>query len=684
MALPIGQEHVLQRFLEPNNIPNVSSFFVNHHEDEKPALVSWIRAKWGDAKNPLALASYVHHDKTPSASFSSTTAQAMSLATQEQKEAWYMVLWVLITLVIYGGWIQPLLVRSHKTRTKKSTLPPVGATCAELKRFYHGPRQSGDSDAADVWFWDRLRQLQQKYDEKHFGGVFEVSMPWECSSLLPLAEFRRYYCVGNVASVRHILEDSSSRLFLGGGATSADFLAAGESIHPRKSLQKATASAFSITSVRLLSRHVVDPIVQAWIMDREQQIASSSTLPSRDIYQEMKCLAAQIMMKALFDYNLSPQESQALVEQMETCRLESTASPVKSWKATSSSHGGKGSLPDLRAFLTKVLLDYRLQGRTRDKQQNGSNKDHLLIELMEQDKEHVGDKDRVEDMMASCFACINTTANTLARCLSELAQQPLEQESLRQDLMDADPSLLEQSLQNPNNASLSWESWSALEEARSCHSLQNAIRETLRLHPPTNESSLRVVVGDYDVSVVGTPQMIPAGSIVTIPLSALQRNTGVYGDNAHTFCPKRWNQHRSDEEKSFVAFSTGRRHYQEQPLVQATVEIVLARVLPRFQFQNPADPDGPVHSSESHDDNMLLLVQPVDRHQPRQSPRWLRLDPHEDLVTSDIADRGTMDGGDDDNEGFNFFQAVVDFFQLDNIQDSGDKGATTALLSNGV
>lgn len=153
-------------------------------------------------------------------------------------------------------------------------------------------------------------------------------------------------------------------------------------------------------------------------------------------------------------------------------------------------------------------------------------------------------------------AGFDTTANSLAFSFLELAKAQKEQGILRHALLESP-------------------------EPRACPEIKSVIRETLRFHPAAANGSWRMV--EKDIPVAGSPYVIPKGSIVNIALYSVLHNGEVYQD-PDMFKPRRWQKPSDAMMKAFMPFSLGMRSCQGQALAYAEMEVVLSKLITKFEF----------------------------------------------------------------------------------------------------
>jgi len=158
----------------------------------------------------------------------------------------------------------------------------------------------------------------------------------------------------------------------------------------------------------------------------------------------------------------------------------------------------------LQSFARRLLQSHR----------KNSNSLKTVIALIDADEDYDSDVERERDLLVFLFGGYETTANTLTFALLELAQHPIEQKRLYDDLV----------AQSKVCARLQ------------STVLQSVINETLRLHPAPAVASIRKVDKDFRAGSC----IIPKGSSVCISSFLIHRNIDAYAD-PDLFKPDRWN-----------------------------------------------------------------------------------------------------------------------------------------------
>ncbi|KAI8988312.1 cytochrome P450 [Mycotypha africana] len=200
----------------------------------------------------------------------------------------------------------------------------------------------------------------------------------------------------------------------------------------------------------------------------------------------------------------------------------------------------------------------------------------LLTLMIESEMNEEGDKMSNEELRSNLciffLAGHDTTANTLAFALYELAMNPELQEKAREEAIrvlgdspaDAIPTL---------------------EQTKELNFLNMVIKETLRRHPPVYNITSRVVLEDMDI--VGN--FIPKGSEVTVDIYNLHHNPEVWTD-PYKFNPDRFlpgGEADSKEGIVWAPFSNGGRQCIGMNFSLAEQRVVLSMLLRKYTWSLP-------------------------------------------------------------------------------------------------
>ncbi|TKY88447.1 hypothetical protein EX895_002799 [Sporisorium graminicola] len=189
------------------------------------------------------------------------------------------------------------------------------------------------------------------------------------------------------------------------------------------------------------------------------------------------------------------------------------------------------------------------------------------------------DAEAVSDARLIVGAGSDTSSTTLGIATFFLMESPQILADLRQELLDVfgdDPSLL------TNVARM---------DDKTCPLLNAVINESLRIFPPVPGGLQRESRSPAIVEVNGSKIVIPADTVVTLPIWSIQRDARNFSPEPLKFRPERWL--RPDKEvrfnkAAFIPFSLGKTWCVGKALAYMELRLVLANLVRRFDFV-PAD-----------------------------------------------------------------------------------------------
>mmetsp|Transcript_2665 Transcript_2665/g.3561 ORF Transcript_2665/g.3561 Transcript_2665/m.3561 type:complete len:490 (+) Transcript_2665:208-1677(+) len=321
-----------------------------------------------------------------------------------------------------------------------------------------------------------------------------------------------------------------------------------------KHSRKGMAPAFSSNHIRRMNEVVVEK-TEEFIQSRLNDFVKSGE--SFDLCDEMMSLTLVIICKAAFEYEMSSNEQEYFVHELELALTEvQKASIPFRWRLGSfiptvqrARQAGKNVL----ALATNILETYKkLENPTKG----------TAIDCIVNNPNYKSDRERASDLVILLFAGHDTTSFSLAFTLLELSLHQDEQDKLRNALR-----------QMPS-----------MDERIKCLELQCVIKEGLRINPTAALASGRYLAKDLIVKGGDDKDMlIPKGSAFGYSPMLVCRNEQYFKD-AHLFKPRRWIDPSKEAVAALQPFSIGRRSCVGQNLAQAEMQNVLARLCSDFRF----------------------------------------------------------------------------------------------------
>ncbi|KAG1851972.1 cytochrome P450 [Suillus subluteus] len=253
----------------------------------------------------------------------------------------------------------------------------------------------------------------------------------------------------------------------------------------------------------------------------------------------------------------------------------------------------------LNVTMGKISNELLIRSR-REKDVNMSERDEeksiigLLIKSEGQDAEfHMSKEEVVAQMKVLLVAGYETTSISLTWALIELSRHPDVQTGLREELLvfGADPTY------DQLKANLPY--------------LDAVVHEILRLHPPVGEITrlaaaddviplselVRTVSGEMTDSI-----SIAKGTLITIPVAAINRSSAIWGPDAKEFKPDRWLTEDGINGKAkevqghrhLLTFVDGPRMCLGKEFAITEFKAVLSVLVKNFVFEMRDGPDTPV------------------------------------------------------------------------------------------
>lgn len=173
----------------------------------------------------------------------------------------------------------------------------------------------------------------------------------------------------------------------------------------------------------------------------------------------------------------------------------------------------------------------------------------------------------------------DTTAHTLAFLFYELANAPEVVSRMRGEIADV--------CGNADFA-LDESAFPTVEQIKCLRYCNQVWQETLRLHPVAATGTFRYV--DEDCTLPSSGLSLDAGTSVIVPVYPIHRSTQYWGDDANEFRPDRFSPEAIRARGNlgnlcFLPFSLGPRNCVGQFLANFEAMIILAILIPRFDFE---------------------------------------------------------------------------------------------------
>jgi cytochrome P450 len=237
------------------------------------------------------------------------------------------------------------------------------------------------------------------------------------------------------------------------------------------------------------------------------------------------------------------------------------ANPLRNWMFwNKEQRAAKAASARIYQSSKKLLDNYRIKNTPEEIENGVSIMAHLLKTPYKSDIE------RCADMSTFISAGHDTSSNSVAWCVVEVAKQPHIYQKIKAEI----DSVIGKDIEHMTQQHL----------AKLVY-LDNVIKESMRLNPVAAQGSARKASKDIKFQ----DMIIPKGSMVSMPQYSIFR-MGI--QDPESFNPERWNSNSPDLEQlkmSFLPFALGRRNCIGQNLATFEMKLVLATLFRSFRFE---------------------------------------------------------------------------------------------------
>ncbi|KZT27190.1 cytochrome P450 [Neolentinus lepideus HHB14362 ss-1] len=206
-------------------------------------------------------------------------------------------------------------------------------------------------------------------------------------------------------------------------------------------------------------------------------------------------------------------------------------------------------------------------------------------------KHRLTEEELYAEMSIILFAGHDTTSNTLAWALWELAKHPEIQDRVRKEIREREADIRARGAPE-----------FTLADIESLPYFQAFLKESMRMHPAVFGLS-RVAAKDTIVPLsqpildtsgrLRQELIIPKGTEISVPLGCYNREKTVWGDDAHSFNPERWMQPNASEKRgtalgvvgNLMTFSSGTRSCIGWRFAMTELQCFLLELVNTFQFR---------------------------------------------------------------------------------------------------
>lgn len=195
----------------------------------------------------------------------------------------------------------------------------------------------------------------------------------------------------------------------------------------------------------------------------------------------------------------------------------------------------------------------------------------LLARLMEGRDEHgnkLGREELTAEALTQLIAGSDTTSNTACALLYHCLQHPDVVKKLQNELDAAlpDPDAV------PSYA-----------QVKDLPYVDAVIKETMRIHSTSSLGLPRLIPPGPGITILG--HHFPQGTVLSVPAYTIHHSTEIWGPDADTFRPERWEKITDQQKAAFIPFSYGPRACVGRNVAEMELALIVATVFRRYEFE---------------------------------------------------------------------------------------------------
>ncbi|KAH6638279.1 benzoate para-hydroxylase [Boeremia exigua] len=194
----------------------------------------------------------------------------------------------------------------------------------------------------------------------------------------------------------------------------------------------------------------------------------------------------------------------------------------------------------------------------------------LLARLMEGRDESgnkLGREELTAEALTQLIAGSDTTSNTSCALLFHCLQHPDVIRKLQQELDNALPSD-----DVPTYAAI-----------KDLTYVDNVIKETMRIHSTSSLGLPRVIPPGPGLTING--RHFPQGTVLSVPAYTIHHSKEIWGPDADTFRPERWEKVTEKQKAAFIPFSYGPRACVGRNVAEMELALIVCTVFKRYEFE---------------------------------------------------------------------------------------------------
>ncbi|KAJ4287945.1 hypothetical protein N0V90_011960 [Kalmusia sp. IMI 367209] len=246
--------------------------------------------------------------------------------------------------------------------------------------------------------------------------------------------------------------------------------------------------------------------------------------------------------------------------------------------------GTLGCLPQLKPYAKYLPDPFFTQGikavenlagiaiaRVNERLNTPSDRVDLLARLMEGRDESgakLGREELTAEALTQLIAGSDTTSNTSCALLYHCLQNPNVVKKLQEELDQALPDA---------------DAVPQFSQVKDLPYLDAVIKETMRIHSTSSLGLPRVVPPGPGITVASTH--FPQATVLSVPAYTIHHAPSIWGADAASFRPERWETITEQQKNAFIPFSYGPRACVGRNVAEMELALIVGTVFRRYEFE---------------------------------------------------------------------------------------------------
>ena len=191
-----------------------------------------------------------------------------------------------------------------------------------------------------------------------------------------------------------------------------------------------------------------------------------------------------------------------------------------------------------------------------------------LMEARDESGQKLGRAELTAEALTQLIAGSDTTSNTSCALLYHCLKNPKVVKKLQEELDEALPDIDEVV---------------TYAKVKDLKYVDSVIKETMRIHSTSSLGLPRVIPPGPGITLSG--HHFPQGITLSVPAYTIHHSKEIWGPDADTFRPERWETVTEKQKAAFIPFSYGPRACVGRNVAEMELALIVSTVFRRYEFE---------------------------------------------------------------------------------------------------